>query len=191
MSNLLRTAGVHEWRVRSQGGVVTEALQLSDRTDLINEIIARSIIELAKAGSATRTCCARARCGAFGSSEDQATTIRSRRCREAIDALRFERKSGPYGRPAMNVVHAAAAMLALLSLCTIGQRPAAAEIHRPWCVGYVATITFSCTFVSFEQCMETARGGGGSCVQNPWFLQYGERGQTTDAKQSSGRGKRR
>ena len=50
MSNLLRTAGVHEWRVRSQGGVVTEALRLSDRTDLINEIIARSIIELAKAG---------------------------------------------------------------------------------------------------------------------------------------------
>lgn len=91
----------------------------------------------------------------------------------------------------MNIVHAAAAMLALLSLCTIGQRPAAAEIHRPWCVGYVATITFSCTFVSFEQCMETARGGGGSCMQNPWYLQYGERGQTTDAKQSSGRGKRR
>lgn len=50
MSNLLQTAGVHEWRVRSQGGVVTEALRLSDRTDLINEIIARSIIELAKAG---------------------------------------------------------------------------------------------------------------------------------------------
>ena len=50
MSNLLRTAGVHEWRVRSQGGVVTEALRLSDRTDLINEIMARSIIELAKAG---------------------------------------------------------------------------------------------------------------------------------------------
>ena len=50
MSNLLQTAGVHEWRVRSQEGVVTEALRLSDRTDLINEIMARSIIELAKAG---------------------------------------------------------------------------------------------------------------------------------------------
>ena len=91
----------------------------------------------------------------------------------------------------MNIVHAAAAMLALLSLCTIGHRPAAAEIHRPWCVGYTATISLSCTFVSFEQCMETARGGGGSCMQNPWYLQYGERGQATDARQGSGRGKRR
>ena len=70
----------------------------------------------------------------------------------------------------MNIVHAAATMLALLSLCAIGHRPAAAEIHRPWCVGYVATISLSCTFVSFEQCMETARGGGGSCMQNPWYL---------------------
>jgi uncharacterized protein DUF3551 len=91
----------------------------------------------------------------------------------------------------MKTVHAAATMLALLSLGTIGQRPAAAEIHRPWCVGYVATITFSCTFVSFEQCMETARGGGGSCVQNPWFLQYGGRAPAADARQASGRGKRR
>ncbi len=123
MSNLLQTAGLHEWRVRSQRGVITEALRLSDRTDLTNEIIARRIIELTKAGSAIRTGCAIARCGVFGSSEDQATTIRSRRCREAIDALRFERKSGPYGRPAMNIVHAAAAMLALLSLCTIGRPP--------------------------------------------------------------------
>ena len=67
----------------------------------------------------------------------------------------------------MKMVHAAAALLATLSLSMIGQRPAAAEIHRPWCVGYVATITFSCTFVSFEQCMETARGGGGSACRIP------------------------
>jgi hypothetical protein len=91
----------------------------------------------------------------------------------------------------MKMVHAAAALLAALSLSIIGQRPAAAEFHRPWCVGYVATITFSCTFVSFEQCMETARGGGGSCVQNLWFLQYGERGPASDARQASGRSKRR
>jgi len=90
----------------------------------------------------------------------------------------------------MNMVHAAAATLAALLLGTMVPRPAAAEIHRPWCVGYVATITFSCTFVSFEQCMETARGGGGSCVQNPWFLQYGERGPTSAARQASGRKRR-
>jgi hypothetical protein len=91
----------------------------------------------------------------------------------------------------MTMVRAASAMLALLSLLAIGPRPADAETYRPWCVGYTATISQSCTFASFEQCMETARGGGGSCMQNPWYLQYGERGQTTDAKQSSGRGKRR
>ena len=69
----------------------------------------------------------------------------------------------------MNMVHAAAATLALLSLCTIGQRQAAAEIHRPWCVGYTATISQSCTFVSFEQCMETARGAGAFCVPNLFY----------------------
>ena len=91
----------------------------------------------------------------------------------------------------MNIVHAAATMLALLLLCAIAHRPAAAEIHRPWCVGYTATISQSCTFNSFEQCMETARGGGGSCMQNPWFLQYGERGPTSDNRSGGARVKRR
>ena len=36
----------------------------------------------------------------------------------------------------------------------------------------------TCTFTSFEQCMMTATPGtGGMCVQNPWYMQYGERGQ--------------
>jgi hypothetical protein len=91
----------------------------------------------------------------------------------------------------MNTVHAAIATLAFPALITIGQAPAAADIQRPWCVGYTATISLSCTFMSFEQCMETARGGGGSCMQNPWFLQYGERGPISDARQGSVRGKRR
>jgi len=90
----------------------------------------------------------------------------------------------------MNVVRAAAALLAALSFGVIGQRPAAAEIQRPWCVGYTATISQSCTFGSFEQCMETARGGGGSCMQNPYYLQAGVRGPDFDAKQT-GRSKRR
>jgi Protein of unknown function (DUF3551) len=91
----------------------------------------------------------------------------------------------------MNKVHSAAATLAMLSLSIIGQRPAVAEIYRPWCVGYTATISLSCTFVSFEQCMETARGGGGSCMQNPWYLQYGERAPTPDATYRSRRARRR
>jgi hypothetical protein len=72
-------------------------------------------------------------------------------------------------------VPALAAILAAIALLAIAPREAAAEVYRPWCVGYTATISNSCTFVSFEQCMETARGGGGSCMQNPWYLYYGER----------------
>jgi hypothetical protein len=72
-------------------------------------------------------------------------------------------------------VPALSAMLAAVALLAITPREAAAEVYRPWCVGYTATISNSCTFVSFEQCMETARGGGGSCMQNPWYLYYGER----------------
>lgn len=90
----------------------------------------------------------------------------------------------------MNAIHAAAALLAALSLGATGQRPASAEIQRPWCVGYTATISQSCTFVSFAQCMETARGGGGSCMQNPYYLQAGARDPDFDAKHPSGRSKR-
>jgi uncharacterized protein DUF3551 len=91
----------------------------------------------------------------------------------------------------MTMVRAASAMLALLPLLAIGPRPADAEIYRPWCVGYPATLSQSCTFASFEQCMETARGGGGSCMQNPYYLQAGARGPTFDAKQAGGQSRRR
>jgi hypothetical protein len=36
----------------------------------------------------------------------------------------------------------------------------------------------TCACTSFEQRMMTARGSGGFCVQNPWYLQYGS-GQTS------------
>jgi hypothetical protein len=89
----------------------------------------------------------------------------------------------------MKVARAASAMLALLLPLTIGSSPAGAETYRPWCVGYTATITQSCTFTSYEQCMETARGGGGECSQNPWYLQYGERRPALAAKARSERGR--
>jgi Protein of unknown function (DUF3551) len=58
----------------------------------------------------------------------------------------------------------------------IGLRSAGAEIYRPWCVQYGDNNGDSgttCAFTSFEQCMMTARGSGGFCLQNPWYLQYG------------------
>jgi hypothetical protein len=51
--------------------------------------------------------------------------------------------------------------------------PARAEIQYPWCVQYpggeYGIGAVSCGFVSLEQCMETARGLGSMCVENPAY----------------------
>ena len=82
----------------------------------------------------------------------------------------------------MTLLRGTLALLAGISPIAIDQRPADAEVYRPWCIGYTATVSNSCTFTSFEQCMMTARGSGGSCMQNPWYLQYGERGPAVPAQ---------
>jgi hypothetical protein len=74
----------------------------------------------------------------------------------------------------------------LLAVCPltaiIDARPSGAETYRPWCVQYSGRSgARSCAFTSFEQCMMTARGSGGSCVQNPWYLQYGSGQKASDA----------
>jgi hypothetical protein len=52
--------------------------------------------------------------------------------------------------------------------------PAQAAIEYPWCVQYGAGMDGgggrTCGFVSYEQCMMTARGAGGSCEQNLFYL---------------------
>jgi uncharacterized protein DUF3551 len=89
----------------------------------------------------------------------------------------------------MNAMRTAVTTLAFLSPIAAGLPPAVAEIYRPWCVSYPATTTKSCAFSSFEQCMMTAGPGtGGVCVQNPWYLQYGERAPSFDAKYRRERG---
>lgn len=73
-------------------------------------------------------------------------------------------------------------VVAIAALAGMNAGPAAAEVYRPWCVDYPTDGT-SCAFTSYQQCMLTARGSGGNCVQNPWYLQYdsgqryGEQGQ--------------
>jgi hypothetical protein len=66
---------------------------------------------------------------------------------------------------------------ALVASAAIDARPAAAEVYRPWCVQYFGGISggTTCAFDSYAQCMETARGNGAYCYENPWFLQ--SRGQ--------------
>jgi hypothetical protein len=74
----------------------------------------------------------------------------------------------------MIMIRAAFALLAIAAFAAFDARRSAAEIYRPWCVSY-PWIGTSCAFTSFEQCMLTAGPGtGGSCVQNPWYLAYGE-----------------
>jgi hypothetical protein len=88
------------------------------------------------------------------------------------------------------MVRAAFALLAVAAFAAFDCRPLVAEIYRPWCVQYSAgngDNGTSCAFTSYEQCMLTARGAGGICVQNPWYLQYGS-GQK--GSESTGRGGR-
>jgi hypothetical protein len=67
-------------------------------------------------------------------------------------------------------------VLALALLAGIAPRAAKAEIYRPWCAQYYDSNSgaTNCGFISYEQCMATARGAGAWCVQNPWYLAYGD-----------------
>jgi hypothetical protein len=47
-------------------------------------------------------------------------------------------------------------------------RPSAAEVVYPWCAYYGRT-TRNCGFVSFQQCLATIQGLGGSCEMNPRY----------------------
>ena len=57
--------------------------------------------------------------------------------------------------------------LAMLVAVMVETRPAAAREWYPWCAQYAdrSGIT-ECGYTSFEQCLATVRGIGGSCVQN-------------------------
>ena len=56
-------------------------------------------------------------------------------------------------------------------------RPSAAMVIYPWCAnyggggkgGYGAS---SCGSTSFQQCMATLWGNGGTCSPNPWYVPY-------------------
>ena len=81
----------------------------------------------------------------------------------------------------MTTIRAVSVAGVLVALAAVDARPAVAEIYRPWCVTYFGNGRTSCAFESFEQCMETARGNGAYCQQNPWYLQYGSgQGQGAD-----------
>jgi hypothetical protein len=82
----------------------------------------------------------------------------------------------------------ALALLALAALAALDLRPAAAA-NRPWCFLDTGKSATSCSFISFEQCMETARGLGGICKQNPSYQPSGERGPGYGTREQSRRGR--
>lgn len=50
--------------------------------------------------------------------------------------------------------------------------PASAAIEYPWCVLYAGGPSGggkNCGFISYDQCMMTARGAGGMCIQNLFY----------------------
>ena len=68
--------------------------------------------------------------------------------------------------------------LALLTAVCVASSAAAiptaaqAAIEYPWCAQYGGDDNGgrNCGFVSYEQCMETARGAGASCEVNLFYL---------------------
>jgi hypothetical protein len=68
-----------------------------------------------------------------------------------------------------NGVLAAGLAIAAMSYFT---QPAAAAIEYPWCVSYSDMDGGggrNCGFVSYDQCMMTARGAGGMCERNLFY----------------------
>jgi hypothetical protein len=67
---------------------------------------------------------------------------------------------------------ALATAVAVAAMSSFNQ-PAAAAIEYPWCVSYGDMDGGggkNCGFVSYEQCMMTARGAGGACEPNLFYL---------------------
>jgi Protein of unknown function (DUF3551) len=75
---------------------------------------------------------------------------------------------------------------AIVALSALDARSAAAEVYRPWCVQYLGGISggTTCAFDSYAQCMETARGNGAYCYQNPWYSPVQGQGQGGDRPRS-------
>jgi hypothetical protein len=67
--------------------------------------------------------------------------------------------------------------------------PAQAAIEYPWCVQFGSGMgggsARNCGFVSYEQCMMTARGAGGSCEQNLFYLDQVAKSQHPPRKRAT------
>ena len=69
----------------------------------------------------------------------------------------------------------------LLAALTAAVESASAQ-NRPWCLRSGFTGPGWCGFDSFQQCMATARGQGGSCIENVELLWRRQQQQKGKAK---------
>jgi hypothetical protein len=53
---------------------------------------------------------------------------------------------------------------------TLAAAPSAQAQNYPWCASFHEGAGVNCGFTSYEQCMATARGTGGSCAPNNTYV---------------------
>ena len=89
-------------------------------------------------------------------------TLKSKRLKEAF----------------MRVLKTASLILLAVLTLVVSIQPSAAMVIYPWCAnygggggkgGYGAS---SCGSTSFQQCLATLWGNGGTCSPNPWYVPY-------------------
>ncbi len=73
--------------------------------------------------------------------------------------------------PGLKLAFPAAFATTLVALSTLMTTPAAAATEYPWCAQYTGGNggARNCGFVSYEQCMMTARGAGAFCERNSFY----------------------
>ena len=57
-----------------------------------------------------------------------------------------------------------------ISVCVIGIGTRAEAQNYPWCAYYSGKGGTNCGFITFEQCMDTARGLGSFCQPNTQYV---------------------
>lgn len=63
-----------------------------------------------------------------------------------------------------------ALFIVLLGAAGLSAAPAKADPY-PWCAVFSGDLggVRSCSFTTFQQCLATVSGVGGSCTQSPWY----------------------
>ena len=77
----------------------------------------------------------------------------------------------------MRVLTAAGFVIAIVLALAASAGPSAAVVIYPWCANYGGSGrggygASSCGSVSFQQCLATLSGNGGTCTPNPFYEPY-------------------